>query len=140
MGEAHHHEHHHEHAPAHKETFAIDGAQVALEAHTHEQAATVSLGIKPTEGARFRFKQLIGAMAAIAAEAESEGGIVGHIKAFAREGDAFAHASVTASDLPPESEGDVDAAFGPDAAIQLVAIVLLIDHHSLVDICKASFV
>ncbi len=136
----HNHSHHHDHAPSHQETFIIDGAQVLLEAHTHEQAATVSLNIQPVEGARFAFAQLLSAMAVIAREAEAQDGIVGHIKAFAREGDAFAHASVTASDLPLESEGDVEALFGPDATIQLVAIVLLIDQHALIDTCKAALV
>ena len=145
MSEAHHHdhdhdhEHHHEHAPAQKEEFAIEGAQMLLEAHTHEQAATVSLDVKPAEGAPLAFKRLIDLMVSIAGEAEAHGGIVGHIKAFAREGDTFAHASVTASDLPVESEGAVEAVFGHDATIQLVAIVLLIDKQALVDICKAAW-
>ena len=148
MGEAHdyhdyhdhhdHHDHHHDHAPSHKEACAIGGAQVSLEAHTHEQAATVSLDIRPAAGSGFAFQKLVSAMRALASEAEALGGIVGHIKAFAREGDAFAHASVTAADLPPESEGDIGAAFGSNATIQLVAIVLLVDQDALVEVCKTT--
>lgn len=137
MGETHEH-HHHEHVPSHKEAFAVEGASVSLEAHMHEEAATVSLGIKPVEGEGFAFTRIIDAMTAIAEQAESQGGIVGHIKGSAREGAAFAHASVTASDLPCESEGDVEAAFGSDATIQIVAIVLLIEQQDLVGICKAA--
>ena len=73
---------------------------------------------------------------AVCAEIEAAGGIVGHIKAFASQDDAFAHASVTEANRKPDLEGDVAAPFGPDADIQLVAIALLLDEQTLISICK----
>lgn len=107
-----------------------------MEAHTHEQAATVSLDIHPKEGSLRSFSDLVSAMQTIADAAEQAGGIVGHIKAFAKKGGVFARASVTAADLPPTYDGDRSLALDALADIQLVAIVLLIDQSDLVDICK----
>lgn len=130
-----HHEHHN-----HRESFAINGAEAFLEAHMHDQAATVSAAICPAEGEAFAFARLVDAMREIASASEAAGGIVGHVKAFAREGDAFAHASVTAAGLEPACEGDVEESFGEEADIQLVAIVLLVGQNDLIDICRNALV
>ena len=126
-----------EHEHNHRESFRIACGEVFLEAHLHDQAATVSMAICPDEGSTLAFALLVDAMRAIAARAEALGGIVGHIKGFAREGDVFAHASVTAADQQPTCEGDVEAAFGEGADIQLVAIVLLVEEQALVGICRS---
>ena len=127
------HEHHN-----HRESFAIPHGEAFLEAHMHEQAATVSIAICPDEGETLAFQTLVEAMCAIAVQAEALGGVVGHIKAFAQEGDAFAHASVTAADLAPDSAGSTSASFGAEADIQLVAIVLLVCQNDLVSICRGA--
>ncbi len=131
------HNEHHEGSHNHRETFEIHGAEVFTESHMHDQAATVSLAICPNEGATFAFATLVTAMQDIASRAEAAGGIIGHIKAFAREENgAFAHASVTAAGLAPTCEGDVSASFGEEADIQLVSIVLLISFEELLSICR----
>ena len=126
-----HHEHHN-----HRESFEIAGGEVFLEAHMHDQAATVSLAVCPGEGQVFSFETLIRAMREIATQAELLGGIIGHIKGFAREGEVFAHASVTAADLEPTCEGATKESFGEEADIQLVAIVLLVGQDDLMTICR----
>ena len=124
----------------HRESFETCGAEAFLEAHMHDQAATVSLAICPAEGETFAFARLVDAMRDIASASESAGGIVGHVKAFAREGDTFAHASVTAAGLEPACEGDAAESFGDEADIQLVAIVLLVSQADLVDICRNALI
>lgn len=119
-----------------KESFDTDAATVSLEAHTHEQAATVSLDIVPKAGSAISFESLVAAMQAIAVGAEEAGGIVGHLKAYARQDDAFAHASVTAPNLPPTCEGDITTRFGEAATIQLVSIVMLIDQDALASLSR----
>lgn len=134
------HEHEHEHAHAHhhthSETIDLEWADIQFEAHTHEQAATVSMAIHPKAGCTATFSSLVDIMQNIARAAEASGGVVGHIKAFSKQGDAFAHASVTAADLAPTCEGDQSRALEGDADIQLVAIVLLLSEKDLLAICK----
>ncbi|MBQ9003239.1 MAG: hypothetical protein IJ087_15425 [Eggerthellaceae bacterium] len=134
----HDHEHRHDHDHATHDAFETDAASISLEAHTHEQAATVSLDIHPKTGNAIAFSSLVDSMKTIADEAETAGGVVGHIKAYARDGVSFAHASVTAPDLPPVCEGNVQASFGADATIQLVSIVLLVDLDDLAAICRKA--
>ena len=87
---AHEHEHHHEH----EAVVELPWARVELEAHTHEQAATVSMNIHPKEESPVAFADLVNIMQEIARSSEQSGGIVGHIKAFAKRDNAFARVSV----------------------------------------------
>lgn len=128
--------HDHDHGHEHGEAIELTRARVELEAHTHEEAATVSMDIYPNSGSTLAFCELVGAMQAIARAAEQAGGIVGHIKAFAKQDDVFGRASVTAADLPPTCDGDQSLVLGNTAEIQVVAIVLLIDQATLLTICK----
>ena len=130
------HAHDHDHGHEHSEAIELAWARVELEAHTHEEAATVSMDIYPNSGSILAFCELVDAMQAIARAAELAGGIVGHIKAFAKQDDVFARASVTAADLPPTCDGDQSLALGNTAEIQVVAIVLLIDQAALLAISK----
>lgn len=137
-GHDHGHAHAHDHGPTVSDSFETEAARIALEAHTHEQAATVSLDIHPKAGKTVAFPDLVAAMQSIATDAEAAGGIIGHIKAYARDEQSFAHASVTAADLPPTCEGNAQASFGEGAHIQLVSIVLLIPQDELIGICHCK--
>ena len=138
-GHAHEHGHHHEHEHvSHGELVELEWADVKLEAHTHEQTATVSMGFFPKAGCQVAFSDLVGFMQAIARLAEDAGGIVGHIKAFARHGEAFAHASVTSADLAPACEGELSLVLGPGFDVQLVAIALLVGQDELLAICRQA--
>ena len=137
-GHDHDHEHGHHHHHSHAETLQLENAVVELEAHTHEQAATVSMRIHPADGTTIAFADIIAMLQRIARAAEDVGGIVGHIKGFAKQGDAFAHASVTAADLAPTTEGDPALAFDATADIQLAAIVLLVSQADLLALCKEA--
>ena len=131
---AHEHGHHHEH----EEVVELSWARVELEAHTHEQAATVSMNIHPKEESPITFADLVNIMQEIACASEREGGIVGHIKAFAKRGEAFARASVTAADVPPTCDGDQSLELDTSAEIQLAALVLLVDQADLLASCKQA--
>lgn len=135
----HDHEHEHGHHHEHEESLELSWAHVELEAHTHEQAATVSMNIHPKEGSPVAFVDLVSIMQEIARASEQSGGIVGHIKAFAKRGDTFARASVTAADLPPTCDGDQSLELDASAEIQLAAIVLLVDQADLLATCKQAF-
>ena len=97
----------------------------------HDQAATVSATVCARPEAGKTFDVLVGALQIVAQRVESAGGIVGHIKAYARSGEAFAHASVTDAQHAPASEGETALALDPNVQCQLVAIALLVDLDSL---------
>lgn len=121
-----------------RESFAVACGEAFLEAHAHDRAMTVSVAICPDEGASIGFGELVGALRSIASGIEAAGGIVGHVKAFARQDGAFAHASATEAGREPDCEGDASFAFGPDADVQLVAIALLLGQDELVALCKGA--
>lgn len=116
----------------------LSWAQAALERHMHDAAATVSITLCPEPGCQVGFSSLACAMERIAQKAESSGVVVGHIKAFARQGDAFARASVVASDLPAALEGEPGLLIVQGTQVELVAIVLLMDCDELSSICCAA--
>ncbi|MBR0405480.1 MAG: hypothetical protein IJI68_09845 [Eggerthellaceae bacterium] len=124
----------------HRESFAVPCGEAFLEAHEHDQAMTVSVAICPEEGASIVFEELVEALRSIASGIEATGGIVGHVKAFARQDGAFAHASATEAGREPDCEGDVSFAFGFDADIQFVAIALLLGQDELISLCKSALV
>lgn len=134
----HHHDHGHDHHHDHgyTEAFELPIAQVSLEAHVHEQASTVSASFAVKEGQLLPFGTLVDAMGVIAEQVEAAGGIVGHIKAFGKTSDSFAHASVTAAGFDPTYEGDPSLAIGVGDDAQLVAIALFIDQDHLISIVK----
>ena len=67
----------------------------------------------------------------MAKQVESAGGIVGHIKGYARIGDPFVHASATDAQHAPAPEGDTSIPLDVDTQAQLAAIALLIDLDDL---------
>ena len=132
----HSHEHDHEQHHGYRETVETNWGRIEMEAHVHDDAATVSMDAHPKEGCAVTISSLVDSMQRIAQAAEGTGGIVGHIKCFAQQGAESAHASVTAADLAPTVEGDDSLSFGSMSTIQLVAIILLISQDDLLAICK----
>ena len=130
--------HTHNHGQSHRESFAVPCGEAFLEAHTHDQATTVSVAICPGEGETMAFADLAAVLEGIACRVEEAGGIVGHIKAFAREDDYFARASVTQAGVEANCDGDIGRSFGPDADIQLVAIALFLGQEELLAICRQA--
>ena len=140
-GHEHHHEHghhHHDHGTAHEREVDFSWASVVLESHVHDQAATVSATVRAKAEAGKTFGALVAAQKLIAQHVESTGGIVGHIKAYVRAGESFAHASVTDAQHAPACEGDAGLVLGPDVQCQLVAIALLVDLDVLEEIVLES--
>ena len=133
-----HHHHRHDHGDARERTVELAWGEAALESHTHEQASTVSATIHAQASAGKTFETLVDALQAIAQQVEAAGGIVGHIKAYARAGESFVHASSTDAQHEPACEGDACTALTPDVQCQLVAIALLIDLDQLEEIVVAA--
>lgn len=123
--------HGHSHAHAQERIVDFVWAEAALESHVHDQAATVSTTLHVRQDAGKAFGALVESLQSIAKQVESAGGIVGHIKAYARAGESFAHASATDAQHAPACEGDARLPLGPDVQCQLVAIALLIDLEQL---------
>lgn len=127
----HDHDHHHHHEHARDRVIDLGWASVTLESHVHEQASTVSATICARADSAKCFDALVAALQAMAREAESAGGIIGHIKGYARDGESFVRASITDAQHAPICEGDAQLPLGSGAQVQLVAIVMLIDLDEL---------
>ena len=126
------------HGHNYRESFAVACGEVFLEAHVHDQAATVSVAVCPDEGVKVAFGDIVSALSAVASAVEDAGGIVGHLKAFGSQDGSFANASVTVGDREPDVGGDAAVSFGCDADIQFVAIALFISQDELIAICKGA--
>ena len=126
-----HEHHHHDHADVYERSVELEWGTAALESHVHDQASTVSATINARAETGKTFETLVQAMRDIARQAELSGGIIGHIKAYARAADSFAHASATDAQHAPSCEGDVQMPLSPGVQCQIVAIVLLIDLDQL---------
>ena len=98
----------------------------------------MSATIRAQADAGKTFETLIAAMQVIAQQVEAAGGIVGHIKAYARAGESFVHASATDAQHEPACEGDAGTALTPDVQCQLVAIALLLDLDQLEESVAAA--
>lgn len=132
----HDHDHHHEHT--HEREVELGWGTATLESHVHDQAATVSATIHAQSESSVTFDTLIMALQDIAQRVESEGAIVGHIKAYARSGESFAHASATDAQHAPACDGDSQLPLASDVQCQLVAIALLIDLPELEQIVLSA--
>ena len=129
--DGHDHHHHHDHEHTHEREVEIGWGTATLESHVHDQASTVSATIHAQSGSGVTFETLVEALQGVAQQVESAGALVGHIKAYARMGDSFAHASATDAQHAPACEGDTDLLLDSDTQCQLVAIALLIELDDL---------
>jgi len=127
----HAHEHGHRHEHARKRSINLGWVNIELESHMHDQASTVSATLCAQADSGRTFEALVGALRTVAHASELAGGIVGHVKGYARAGESFVHASVTDAQHAPACEGDAQLPLNLDTQIQLVAIVLLIDQSEL---------
>ena len=132
--------HEHEHAHEHGRTAVLDtaSAHIEFEGHLHEQAAAVTMLIHPHTAVEIAFTALTETMERIAQSIEATGGIVGHIKVSAQQGNTFAHASIVQADQSPSCAGDAECTFDEAAAIQIAAIALLVGLDELMDICEKA--
>lgn len=126
-----HEHHHHDHEHTHEREIEIGWGTATLESHVHDQASTVSATIHAQLASGVTFETLVEALQDVAQQVESAGAIVGHIKAYARSGESFAHASATDAQHAPACEGDTNLLLDSDVQCQLVAIALLIELDEL---------
>ena len=120
--EEHDHEHHHHHEHSN------------IEISTHEDAtiATVKMALgTDKDAAKVQLKSF---MTAVGAEAEAEGGMVGHIKFFLKEsvGEMF-------SMTDPDDEIQIKPAALPEYTAEGVCIVVGISPDALEDIVKLHY-
>ena len=135
----HGHDHSHDHGHSHEETVETPWSTIALEGHTHEQAATVSATFHVNPESSYAFSSIVSLMQRIAKGVEDAGGIVGHIKATAKQDGSFARASVIAAELDPTCEGDLSLKLGSEADIQMAVIAMLVDQDALLALCREEF-
>ena len=133
-----HGHHHHDHEHAHEREIELGWGAATLESHVHDQASTVSATIHANADSSMTFEALVEALQGVAQQVESAGAIVGHIKAYARSGDSFAHASATDAQHAPACEGDFQLPLTPEVQCQLVAIALLIELDELEQIVTSQ--
>lgn len=123
--------HPHDHVPARTWSQDCDWAHLHFEGHEHDQASVITVTVKLLAGQEVPFSKLVAVAQQAARDVEAAGGIVGHIKGFAREGDTYAHVSITDSALPATESGDVAASFTEHAEIQFVLIAMLVTLNDL---------
>ncbi len=124
MGE---HGHEHQHT---NERVLIEENDMFLSVLEHEESLVASYRLDLSCGLNDAKERLAQFAKSISGRVEFEGGIVGHIKAFAREqGDSF-RLSLTAD------EPDILDFHGSSTHVEGVAIVLLVDEDWYCDLLK----
>ena len=128
------------HVSHHSPSAGVDASRARfwIKMGEHEQAVTASIAIEPLPGLRVRFDDVVGFMERVASYVEEHGGIVGHIKALAREGDVSAHASVVAAGMTERPDAGELVDFGEEADIQMVVIAFLLDCDMLLALCQKA--
>ena len=135
----HHHHHHHDddcdcgcHDHDHEHHHHHEHSNIEISTHEDATIATVKMALgTDKDAAKVQLKSF---MTAVGAEAEAEGGMVGHIKFFLKEsvGEMF-------SMTDPEDEIQIKDAALPEYSAEGVCIVVGISPETLEDIVKLHY-
>ena len=135
----HHHHHHHDddcdcgcHDHDHEHHHHHEHSNIEISTHEDATIATVKMALgTDKDAAKVQLKSF---MTAVGAEAEAEGGMVGHIKFFLKEsvGEMF-------SMTDPEDEIQIKPAALPEYTAEGVCIVVGISPDALEDIVKLHY-
>ena len=138
-GHEHHHHHHHDddcdcgcHDHDHEHHHHHEHSNIEISTHEDATIATVKMALgTDKDAAKVQLKSF---MTAVGAEAEAEGGMVGHIKFFLKEsvGEMF-------SMTDPEDEIQIKPAALPEYTAEGVCIVVGISPDALEDIVKLHY-
>ncbi len=142
-GHEHHHHHHHDddcdcgchdhdHEHDHEHHHHHEHSNIEISTHEDATIATVKMALgTDKDAAKVQLKSF---MTAVGAEAEAEGGMVGHIKFFLKEsvGEMF-------SMTDPEDEIQIKPAALPEYTAEGVCIVVGISPDALEDIVKLHY-
>ena len=128
----HDHEHHHHHDHDHDHGHHHEHSNIEISTHEDATIATVKMALgTDKDAAKVQLKSF---MTAVGAEAEAEGGMVGHIKFFLKEsvGEMF-------SMTDPEDEIQIKPAALPEYTAEGVCIIVGISPDALEDIVKLHY-
>ena len=138
-GHEHHHHHHHDddcdcgcHDHDHEHHHHHEHSNIEISTHEDATIATVKMALgTDKDAAKVQLKSF---MTAVGAEAEAEGGMVGHIKFFLKEsvGEMF-------SMTDPEDEIQIKPAALPEYTAEGVCIIVGISPDALEDIVKLHY-
>lgn len=132
------HDHAHDHAR--RSEHPLSWGELFLSESSHDETAVVSAGLVVSEGARVPFSSLTRILEEIALGIEGRGGVVGHIKASVRAGDAVARISVTQAAQGATFVGSSIDSLDADAEVEFVAIASNIEPAVVADVVRASAV
>ena len=151
-GHHHHHEHnhihehdggscdcgcnyqHHHHDDDAKTVSANVGGGIALcKLTTHEGALVVSCALE-LENSMLSSACLAAALAGVAYDVEKLGGIVGHVKCAASNGEGSLHISVTQAGIEPTVMANNLEVLDEDTEINIAVICFAVEHQELLNI------
>lgn len=125
------HQHHHDDA---KTISANVGGGIALcKLTTHEGALVVSCALE-LENSTLSPACLASALAGVASDVEKLGGIVGHVKCAASNGEGSLHISVTQAGIEPTVMTSNLEVIDEDSEINIAVICFAVEHQELLDI------
>ena len=128
--------HHHEGLKRQEERT---GAELLFEAHEHEGAAAISCTVQPRKGCVIPFADLVEALMSAGATLEGAGAFIGHLTAFADDGERTAAVSITDLATGPAIIGDASVLITPGTQAQAVAIVVGLPLATTLNLFIAAF-
>ncbi len=124
----HHHDHHHE---AQTMSFNVGGGVALCRLSSHEEANIVSCTLE-LENTELELQSLAAALAGVATDIEEAGGLIGHIKCAAQNGESFARISVTQAGIDPFVESHNLKILNEETDISLALIVFAVEHEQII--------
>ena len=124
----HHHDHHHE---AQTMSFNVGGGVALCRLSSHEEANIVSCTLE-LENTELELQSLAAALAGVATDIEEAGGLIGHIKCAAQNGESFARISVTQAGIDPFVESHNLEILNEETDISLALIVFAVEHEQII--------
>ena len=126
-----HHEHHEHHHEAQTMSFNVGGGVALCRLSSHEEANIVSCTLE-LENTELELQSLAAALAGVATDIEEAGGLIGHIKCAAQNGESFARISVTQAGIDPFVESHNLKILNEETDISLALIVFAVEHEQII--------
>ena len=126
-----HHEHHEHHHEAETLSFNVGGGVALCRLSSHEEANIVSCTLE-LENTELELQSLAAALAGVATDIEEAGGLIGHIKCAAQNGESFARISVTQAGIDPFVESHNLKILNEETDISLALIVFAVEHEQII--------
>lgn len=127
------HQHHHHDDEAKTISANVGGGIALCKLTTHEGALVVSCALE-LEDSTLSPSCLASALAGVAYDVEKLGGIVGHVKCAASNGEGSLHISVTQAGIDPTVVVNNLEVLDEDSEINIAVICFAVEHQELLDI------